>query len=74
MRAQTYGMFVENFYDSGGRLDHMTMVMGMHARYLRLFLDTTSVLFQANGALTSDCRYYIAIMVGSFFALCAKLC
>ena len=48
-----------------GRLDNITMVMGLHPAYLSCFLRTQHALLDLDGPLPSLWRHYIVIMVRS---------
>ena len=46
-----------------GRLDNITMAMGLHPAYLSCFLRTQHALLDLDGPLPSLWRHYIVIMV-----------
>ncbi|XP_066573541.1 sestrin-2 isoform X2 [Amia ocellicauda] len=48
-----------------GRLDHVTMVMGLHPEYLGTFVRTQHYLLQMDGPLPYHWRHYIAIMAAA---------
>ncbi|XP_041090053.1 sestrin-2 isoform X2 [Polyodon spathula] len=48
-----------------GRLDHVTMVMGLHTEYLACFLRTQHSLLQLDGPLPYPWRHFIAIMAAA---------
>lgn len=48
---------------SAGRVDNITMVMGLHPQYLSSFWKTQSLLLRMDGPLPYHTRHYIAIMV-----------
>ncbi|XP_078423564.1 sestrin-2-like isoform X3 [Cetorhinus maximus] len=54
-------LFIEAFV-STGRLDNITMVMGLHPRYLESFWKTQYYLIQMDGPLPYYYRHYIAVM------------
>ncbi|MGH0152484.1 UNVERIFIED_CONTAM: hypothetical protein FKN15_025031 [Acipenser sinensis] len=48
-----------------GRLDHVTMLMGLHTEYLACFLRTQHSLLQLDGPLPYPWRHFIAIMAAA---------
>ncbi|XP_030644935.1 sestrin-2 [Chanos chanos] len=50
---------------SMGRVDHVTMVMGLHPSYLNCFLRTQNALLQLDGPLPLPWRHYIIIMASA---------
>ncbi|MBN3321409.1 SESN2 protein, partial [Atractosteus spatula] len=48
-----------------GRVDHVTMVMGLHPEYLSSFLRAQHYLLQLDGPLPYAWRHYIAIMAAA---------
>ncbi|RXM95704.1 Sestrin-2 [Acipenser ruthenus] len=48
-----------------GRLDHVTIVMGLHTEYLACFLRTQHSLLQLDGPLPYPWRHFIAIMASA---------
>ncbi|XP_074832531.1 sestrin-2 isoform X2 [Carettochelys insculpta] len=59
-RAQRQ-LFIEAFV-STGRVDNVTMVMGLHPEYLASFWKTQYLLLHMDGPLPYHKRHYIAIM------------
>ncbi|XP_078423563.1 sestrin-1-like isoform X2 [Cetorhinus maximus] len=57
-------LFIEAFV-STGRLDNITMVMGLHPRYLESFWKTQYYLIQMDGPLPYYYRHYIAVMAAA---------
>lgn len=55
-------IFIEAFV-STGRVDNITMVMGLHPKYLSSFWRTQYLLLCMDGPLPHHKRHYIAIMV-----------
>lgn len=49
---------------SDGRVDHVTMAMGLHSSYLACFLRTQHALLQLDGPLPLSWRHFIIILVG----------
>ncbi|XP_072102349.1 sestrin-2 isoform X3 [Mobula birostris] len=54
-------LFIEAFV-STGRLDNVTMVMGLHPQYLESFWKTQYYLLQMDGPLPYHYRHYIGLM------------
>lgn len=63
-RAQQQ-LFIEAFV-STGRVDNITMVMGLHPEYLASFWKTQYLLLHLDGPLPYHKRHYIAIMVSAW--------
>ncbi|XP_067867812.1 sestrin-2 isoform X2 [Heterodontus francisci] len=57
-------LFIEAFI-SIGRVDNVTMVMGMHPQYLESFWKTQYYLLQMDGPLPYHYRHYIAVMAAA---------
>ncbi|NWR62020.1 SESN2 protein, partial [Bucorvus abyssinicus] len=57
-------LLVEAFA-SAGRVDNITMVMGLHPQYLSSFWKTQSLLLRMDGPLPYHTRHYIAIMAAA---------
>ncbi|XP_060703255.1 sestrin-1-like isoform X2 [Hemiscyllium ocellatum] len=57
-------IFIEAFV-STGRVDNVTMVMGMHSQYLESFWKTQYYLLQMDGPLPYHYRHYIAVMAAA---------
>ncbi|XP_055512606.1 sestrin-1-like isoform X2 [Leucoraja erinacea] len=57
-------LFIEAFM-STGRVDNVTMVMGLHPRYLESFWKTQYYLLQMDGPLPYHYRHYIALMAAA---------
>lgn len=57
-------LLIEAFV-SAGRVDNITMVMGLHPQYLSSFWKTQYLLLRMDGPLPYHKRHYIAIMVSS---------
>ena len=55
-------LLIEAFV-SGGRVDNITMVMGLHPQYLSSFWKTQYLLLRMDGPLPYHKCHYIAIMV-----------
>jgi len=55
-------LLIEAFV-SAGRVDNITMVMGLHPQYLSSFWKTQYLLLRMDGPLPYHKRHYIAIMV-----------
>lgn len=55
-------LLIEAFI-SAGRVDNITMVMGLHPQYLSSFWKTQYLLLRMDGPLPYHKRHYIAIMV-----------
>ncbi|XP_050787961.1 sestrin-2 isoform X2 [Gopherus flavomarginatus] len=62
-RAQRQ-LFIEAFV-STGRVDNITMVMGLHPEYLASFWKTQYLLLHLDGPLPYHKRHYIAIMAAA---------
>ncbi|XP_062818118.1 sestrin-2 isoform X3 [Anolis carolinensis] len=62
-RAQRH-LFIEAFLSSG-RVDNITMVMGLHPEYLTSFWKTQYLLLRMDGPLPYHKRHYIAIMAAA---------
>ncbi|XP_034609940.1 sestrin-2 [Trachemys scripta elegans] len=62
-RAQRQ-LFIEAFV-SAGRVDNITMVMGLHPEYLASFWKTQYLLLRLDGPLPYHKRHYIAIMAAA---------
>jgi len=60
----TLSLYTESFVDNC-RLEHMVMVMGMHPKYLEIFLKTNTLLLKAKGSLSKPALCYIAIMAAA---------
>ncbi|XP_062309363.1 sestrin-3 [Osmerus eperlanus] len=52
-------------FSSGGCVDHLTQVMGLHSPYLESFLHSQFYLLRMDGPLPLHCRHYIAIMAAA---------
>ncbi|KAA0710356.1 Sestrin-2 [Triplophysa tibetana] len=50
---------------SDGRVDHVTMAMGLHSSYLACFLRTQHALLQLDGPLPLSWRYFIIILASA---------
>jgi len=61
---QLLSLYTESF-TTNCRLPHMVMVMGIHPRYLEIFLKTNNLLLKAKGSLSKPALCYIAIMAAS---------
>ncbi|XP_067862801.1 sestrin-2-like isoform X3 [Heptranchias perlo] len=57
-------LFIEAFV-STGRVDNVTMVMGLHPQYLESFWKTQYYLLQMDGPLPYHYRHYIAVMAAA---------
>ncbi|XP_042194650.1 sestrin-2 isoform X3 [Callorhinchus milii] len=57
-------LFIEAFV-STGRVDNVTMVMGLHPQYLDSFWKTQYYLLQMDGPLPYHYRHYVAIMAAA---------
>ncbi|XP_034269501.1 sestrin-2 isoform X1 [Pantherophis guttatus] len=57
-------LFIEAFV-STGRVDNITMVMGLHPEYLTSFWKTQYLLLRMDGPLPYHKRHYIAIMAAA---------
>ncbi|XP_059805174.1 sestrin-2-like isoform X1 [Hypanus sabinus] len=57
-------LFIEAFV-STGRLDNVTMVMGLHPQYLENFWKTQYYLLQMDGPLPYHYRHYIGLMAAA---------
>uniref|UniRef100_A0A8B9QEV5 Sestrin 2 n=1 Tax=Apteryx owenii TaxID=8824 RepID=A0A8B9QEV5_APTOW len=57
-------LFIEAFV-SAGRVDNITMVMGLHPQYLSSFWKTQYLLLRMDGPLPYHKRHYIAIMAAA---------
>ncbi|XP_048448956.1 sestrin-1-like [Rhincodon typus] len=57
-------IFIEAFV-STGRVDNVTMVMGLHPQYLESFWKTQYYLLQMDGPLPYHYRHYIAVMAAA---------
>ncbi|XP_040545879.1 sestrin-2 isoform X3 [Gallus gallus] len=57
-------LLIEAFV-SGGRVDNITMVMGLHPQYLSSFWKTQYLLLRMDGPLPYHKRHYIAIMAAA---------
>lgn len=57
-------LLIEAFV-SAGRVDNITMVMGLHPQYLSSFWKTQYLLLRMDGPLPYHKRHYIAIMVST---------
>ncbi|XP_078094424.1 sestrin-1-like isoform X2 [Mustelus asterias] len=57
-------LFIEAFV-STGRMDNVTMVMGLHPQYLESFWKTQYYLLQMDGPLPYHYRHYIAVMAAA---------
>ncbi|XP_051892411.1 LOW QUALITY PROTEIN: sestrin-1-like [Pristis pectinata] len=57
-------LFIEAFV-STGRVDNVTMVMGLHPQYLESFWKTQYYLLQMDGPLPYHYRHYIALMAAA---------
>uniref|UniRef100_UPI00398E4F05 sestrin-1-like n=1 Tax=Pristiophorus japonicus TaxID=55135 RepID=UPI00398E4F05 len=57
-------LFIEAFV-STGRVDNITMVMGLHPQYLECFWKTQYYLLQMDGPLPYHYRHYIALMAAA---------
>ncbi|NXI36499.1 SESN2 protein, partial [Galbula dea] len=60
LRQQLIDAFV-----SAGRVDNITMVMGLHPQYLSSFWKTQCLLLRMDGPLPYHKRHYIAIMAAA---------
>ncbi|XP_054262433.1 sestrin homolog [Macrosteles quadrilineatus] len=57
----THALLIDAFLQNN-RLDHVTQVMGLHPKYLDVFLRTQNFILRGDGPLPYDYRHYIAIM------------
>lgn len=62
MESSLRQLLIEAFV-SAGRVDNITMVMGLHPQYLSSFWKTQCLLLRMDGPLPYHKRHYIAIMV-----------
>lgn len=60
--SSRHQLLIEAFV-SAGRVDNITMVMGLHPQYLSSFWKTQYLLLRMDGPLPYHKRHYIAIMV-----------
>ncbi|KAK2518719.1 hypothetical protein Q9233_012523 [Columba guinea] len=63
-QSSRHQLLVEAFV-SAGRVDNITMVMGLHPQYLSSFWKTQYLLLRMDGPLPYHKRHYIAIMAAA---------